>query len=297
MLRGRYAAQGRRSTPVHRACPPRYDRCISASFTNPRLNSIFESPSLPGFDLPADIEEIYGRFGLDADVVYANFVSSLDGAVAFQGVPRSSAIISGGSVADRFMVALLRASADAIIVGAGTYRAHTGPWTPANAFPAVEGAFGELRRMLAMRTDPTLVVVTRSGNLGPAKRVPQELIVVSMEPDEAHQPDAPEGSHVIDLSGSASIVPDLVVELRRRGFSRLLTEGGPQLMGEFLRASAVDELFLTVSPLVFGSTQGEIVGIADEATFERGEPIRTTLSSVRTDGSHLFLRYAIEHPS
>ena len=195
------------------------------------------------------------------------------------------------------MVALLRASADAIIVGAGTYRAHAGPWTPAHAYPALEAAFAQMRHALGMRSEPTLVVVTRSGNLGPPKAAGQELIVVSTEPGRTRDTNEAEGPEIIDLSGPTSTAEDVMGELRRRGFARLLTEGGPQLMGEFLRASAVDELFLTVSPLVFGSTNGPIVGIADNAAFEGGHAIRTTLSSVRTDGSHLFLRYAIEHRS
>lgn len=263
--------------------------------TNPQLATLFESPSLPAFELPQGLEAIYGRFGLPPEVVYANFVSSLDGAVALQGVQRASPIISGGSAADRFVVALLRASADAVVIGAGTYRAHAGPWTPANAYPDLTAAFAQMRRGLGLRGEPVLVVVTRSGKLGPPKPALEGSIIVSTTSGQRPEPGVLGASEVLDMSGSESVPRDLVGELRRRGFARILTEGGPQLMGDLLGASVVDELFLTVSPLVFGSTLGEIVGIADGARFEGDQPVRAIISSVRKDDSHLFLRYSIEN--
>src|SRR5213078_165908 len=94
---------------------------------------LFDAPGPRPFDLPEEIRRRYGEFGLGPDTVFANFVSSVDGAVALPGVEKSSQVIGGGSRADRFVVALLRAAADAVVVGAGTYRAHRGPWTAQTA--------------------------------------------------------------------------------------------------------------------------------------------------------------------
>ena len=62
-------------------------------------------------------------------------------------------------------MALLRAMADAVVVGAGTLREHDGPWTAEKAFPAAADAFRRLRADLSSAAAPALVVVTASGEL------------------------------------------------------------------------------------------------------------------------------------
>lgn len=146
---------------------------------SPELQTLFQASGLPRFDLPEALERTYGAFGLGDRVVYGNFVASLDGIVAIPGVPRSSGLISGGEPADRFVVGLLRASADAIVIGAGTFRAHDGPWTSDNAYPDGAEDFVDLRRREGMRPVPTLVVVTASGNLGGSSSKLQGTIVIT----------------------------------------------------------------------------------------------------------------------
>src|SRR4029434_7126491 len=107
----------------------------------PRFETFLETEGLPRFDLPEALEASYGPFGLPERVVYANFVASVDGIVAVPDRARSSALISGGDPADRFLVALLRACADAVVIGAGTFRAHGAPWTAAKAYPAAGSSF------------------------------------------------------------------------------------------------------------------------------------------------------------
>jgi hypothetical protein len=91
------------------------------------LDVLFEKSGLPSYDLPADLERLYGGgLGFEAPRLYANFVSSLDGVVALEGEKHSSQMISGQSEADRFVMGLLRACADAVLIGAGTLRAAPG---------------------------------------------------------------------------------------------------------------------------------------------------------------------------
>lgn len=101
------------------------------------------------------------RYRLRSPCFYANFVSSVDGVTALgPGHPDSGGTISGHSEADRFVMALLRASADAILVGAGTL-----PATPViagrrrDAYPAAAADFTELRRQLNRPIQPLLVAV------------------------------------------------------------------------------------------------------------------------------------------
>ena len=69
----------------------------------------------------------------------AIFVTSIDGVAAIEGVKTSSATISGGEPTDRFVMAVLRGVADAVVVGSGTLKEHAGPWTAEKAFPLRHG--------------------------------------------------------------------------------------------------------------------------------------------------------------
>lgn len=119
------------------------------------LAPLFEIDGLPTYDLPEPLRRLYGgSLGFARPRVYANFVASLDGVVALEDEPHSSQLISGSSEADRFVMGLLRACADAVVIGAGTLRAAPDSvWTPAFIFPDAARDFAALRRDLG-RPDP-----------------------------------------------------------------------------------------------------------------------------------------------
>jgi len=265
----------------------------------PRLEfqTLIEIPGLPAFQLPEAVESIYGTFGLPAQVVYANFVASVDGVVAVPELPKSSAVISGGSPADRFLVALLRACADAVVIGAGTFRAHSGPWTAAKAYPDAASEFAELRRRLDLTPEPRLVVVTGSGRLnGVGPKLTGAIVATTGKAAdrvrELVEPDA----QVVPIGESGSLDPaEVLTALAALGYRRVLTEGGPKLMGQLLRAQAVDELFLTVSPLLTGGGQPARPVLSQGADLlSGGGPAPARLASARSHGSYLFLRYLLE---
>lgn len=270
------------------------------------FQTVLEAPGLPAFDLPEGIETIYGKFGLPAQVVYANFVASVDGVVALPELPKSSAVISGGSPADRFLVALLRACADAVVIGAGTFRAHRGPWTAAKAYPDSAGDFAELRRRLGLAPEPRLVVVTGSGRLDGADRADgadrpgpklSGALVATTGPDAAQARELAElDAEVMPVGETRPLAPVAVLTaLAARGYRRILTEGGPKLMGKLLQARAVDELFLTVSPLLTGGGEPARPALSDGADLlAGGDPAAVRLASARVHASHLFLRYFLE---
>src|SRR5205807_8778101 len=127
-----------------------------------------ESGGLPAYDLPAALATIYGgTLGFTAPCLYANFVSSVDGVVSLgHEHPSSGGVISGGSLADRFVMGLLRVCADAVLIGAGTLRGSPGHvWTPGHVYPPGADDFTEVRRHLGRSLDPVLFVVTASGDL------------------------------------------------------------------------------------------------------------------------------------
>jgi riboflavin biosynthesis pyrimidine reductase len=231
--------------------------------------------------------------------VYANFVSSIDGIVALEGgrAP-SGGIISGRNEADRFVMGLLRAFADAVLVGAGTVRAEGGKalWTPDYIFPAAAKAYADLRQALKREKTPRLVIVCGSDDLDPSERALEAGALVLTTAAAAKRLHAvlPKATEVRALSESDPLDVDAVFDtLRAEGFQTILSEGGPQLFGELVSRDRVDELFLTVSPVLEGQS-GESFGLIRGVDFGR-TPKRSRLLSARRHESHLFLRYQLHH--
>jgi len=256
-----------------------------------RLERLFEVPDGAGIELPPEIEAAHGGgFALPERVVYANFVSSIDGVAAIEGIERSSSVISGAAAADRFVMALLRSVADAVLIGSATLREHGGPWTAERAFPAAAEAFARVRDG---RPAPTLAVVTGSGDLPTdVPALADAVVITTASGAERITASGVRAGEVVDAGSGDRVDPPTAVDLlRERGNERILTEGGPSLMGSMLRAGVVDELFLTVSPALLGGGPGRppLTGAVDLLDRDAG----ARLIGVRRAADHLFLRYAI----
>ena len=132
-----------------------------------------EDEDLPRWDVPDQLAELYGgAIGLDEPCVVANFVESLDGVVAVPRLPRSHAVIGDESEADRFVLALMRACADAVVVGSGTLLASPkGTWRIDRAYPPAAEALAELRARRGRSEQPLVVAVTTGASLDPAHPV------------------------------------------------------------------------------------------------------------------------------
>jgi riboflavin biosynthesis pyrimidine reductase len=265
----------------------------------PGLETLYEEDDLPRFDLPEELERAHGPFGLADEVVFANFIASVDGVADVPGVQASSKLLSGGHPADRLTMALLRASADAVVVGAGTFRAHRGPWTAEAAYPDGAEPFAELRRGLGLAARPRQVVVSASGRLEDEAKMRDTLVLTTATGARTLKGVAVPGLEVEEIGETGPIDAHAVISLLRdRGCRRILTEGGPRLMGKLLEARAVDELFLTVSPVVAGGGEN-----TPRPTFAAGvdllpsTDVRARLRTVRRSESYLFLRYALRWPT
>jgi len=258
---------------------------------------LFEAADLPDYSLPADLKHVYGRLGFPDRVVYSNFVSSIDGVVTLGSKPSAGSVISGKDSADRFLMGLLRACADAVLLGAGTMRATPGHlWTPAHVYPSLATEFTALRSALGRSAEPPLVVLTASGEL------------------DYHHPALAKGAIVMTTAGGATKIGkrlpgtcELVVlgkgksleigkavaELHDRGLKVLLCEGGPHLMGQLLADDLLDEAFLTLSPVVAGRDKEERFGMVEGIELLPGKGAWSKLFSVRRHGDYLFLRYGV----
>jgi riboflavin biosynthesis pyrimidine reductase len=250
-------------------------------------------------DLPAALLEPYGGgLGLPASSVYANFVASVDGIVAIGDVPASSKMIGGRDEGDRFVMALLRAAADVVLVGAETFREHRGPWAARATSPAAADAFAEFRRDEGRAADPVLAVVTASGRIEPKEgRARQDTLALTTRGGARALARSSGGVSDVVVVGDREILDGagIVGALRERGFERILTEGGPRLMAQLLEARVVDELFLSVSPVLAGGGQppGERSTLSPRLELLPDHRVPGSLRSVKRRNSYLFLRYGL----
>lgn len=214
------------------------------------------------------------------------------------GIAPSGRIISGRNEADRFVMGLLRAFADAVVVGAGTVRAEgrRALWTPDFIFPAAADAYRELRQTLKRAPTPQLVIVSGRGDLDPSHRALQTgaLVFTTGHGSSQLRKRLPQATEVRVVSDADRVgVDELFGALAVEGYRSILTEGGPQLFGQMVASDRVDELFLTVSPVLAGQKGDRSFGLIRDIEFGR-TPKRSRLLSVRRHASHLFLRYGLE---
>ena len=226
--------------------------------------------------------------------VRMNFAASADGSVAGNGA--LSASVSGP--ADKRVFSLLRATCDAVVVGAGTARAEK--YGPVKVRPSMQ----ELRRSQGRTDPPALVLVTANAELNPesemfTKSVSRTIVVTSAAAPHDRRRALAEVADVLICGDELVDLTVMVNELAKRGLERLLGEGGPQLFASMLAASQVDDLCLTISPLLVGGIVLGVTGIphppsritAGPPLFPN--PLRLSLRSLIEADSFLMTLYQI----
>ena len=260
------------------------------------LELLFERDDLARFGVPDRLAALYGGdFGLARPLLYANFVESLDGTVSLPDAGESGHIISGDNRADRFVMGLLRAAADAVLIGAGTFRsAGNHRWHAERIFPAAAAEFAELRRRLGLAPTPKFVLITASGEIdAQAPALKDALIITAPDSVGKLRASVAASTRVIAPGASPIALPWVMELLRAEGYERVLTEGGPTLVGGLIAQNLLDELFVTVSPRIFGRAPGDAKKSLVHGVNLLGTPLE--LTSARRHGSHLFLRYELEN--
>jgi riboflavin biosynthesis pyrimidine reductase len=284
------------------------DRATAAQ--GPALEVLFDPSGqadgpLRGFGMPSELERRYGRpllvaLRTDRPTVIANFVSTLDGIVALGGGRLSGGgLISGFHEPDRFVMGLLRALADVIVIGAGTLRGSSGHgWTAERVHPESAAAFAAWRAEMGLAQHPTTAVVTGSGDI-PVEHSglndPSIPVVIATTPRGAerlrHAGLAPHVS-IEPIGADGPLDADALVGIgASRGARLILTEGGPHVMGEFVRGGLLDELFLTLAPQVVGRDAAGRLGLVEGLALPSADARWHELVSLRRSADHLFLRY------
>lgn len=260
------------------------------------LQALFETPTLAPTELTPPLEHLYGGgLGFSGPTFYANFVSSLDGTVALHAIPQSNKLISAGSEADGFVMALLRGLADAVVTASGTLAGSPrGTWSPARAHPASGEMLAELRRVRGQPERPELVILTGSGAIDPDHPALAEraVVVTTTKGASRLRGRVPGSAELLPIAAAGVIEPSAVIAaLHDRGHRLILLEAGPHTFGTFAAAGVVDELFLTVSPVLTGGSAQTRLSLVEGVEPLRDGLVRAELLSLRRHDDHLFLRY------
>jgi riboflavin biosynthesis pyrimidine reductase len=269
------------------------------------LQTLFEGPGLgAALPLPDELARLYGKLSFqsrrDGPLILGNFVSTLDGVVSLDAGKSGGGAISGENQQDLMVMGLLRAAADVVIEGAGTLRAAPkGILTAAHVFPRLEKAYAELRQRLGKAATPLNVIVSASGNLDLGLRIFQSgevrALILTSPPGEQRlaAQGLPPSVEVRALRGAEGLGSAALVQ--SLGLSRgqvLLVEGGPHLMGSFIKDRQLHELFLTLAPQVAGRDEASRrPGFVSGQSFAPADPRWGDLIGVKRGQSHLFLRY------
>lgn len=211
--------------------------------------------------------------------VRANFIASLDGAATHGGHTREL-----NNADDKRVFDLLRMMCDVVLVGAGTVRA--------------EGYadLGIDRKAIAWRVghglpaQPTLALVSAqlslSAGMAALARSPVRPIIFTLERSAPEKRQAL--SAVADIVACGRDTLDcraMLAALAERGLVQVLCEGGPHLFGALIEADCIDELCLTLSPVLENGAAGRIVAGAAQTTRSM------RLGHAISVGSMLMVRY------
>ena len=252
------------------------------------IDLLWEEHGLPEQSLPDGLRYLYGGgLGFDGPVLYTNFVETLDGVVAIPALEKSNALVADGSAADKFLMGLLRALADVVLIGSGTLLASPkGMWRPAGVYPAAADAFASLG-------DPAVAVVSTGASLDPSHPVLQKAVVLTTTRGAELLPGTLPDVVVVN-DGDWVDLRAAVGVLRARGHERILSEAGPTVFASLLADALVDELFLTVSPVLAGRlAAGGRLGLVEGVELLPQARVGGRLLSVRKSDEHLFLRYRL----
>jgi riboflavin biosynthesis pyrimidine reductase len=238
------------------------------------------------FPVAADDPDLVQLYAYpDGQWLRANMVSTADGAASLNGVTQG---ISSGT--DRRVFALLRTLCDVILVGASTVRKEK--YKPARP----RELWSHLRD--GRPPTPPIAVVTRRLDLDPdsplitaAPPHARTIVITTARAPAGRRAEVARHADVV-VAGDEAVDPKTAVDaLAARGHRRILAEGGPSLLAQLLEAGLLDELCLTIAPLMTGPAAHRIVDGPPAA----GPPQPLTLAHVLVDDGFLLTRYTTKN--
>ncbi|MDB9528943.1 dihydrofolate reductase family protein [Oscillatoria sp. CS-180] len=183
------------------------------------------------------------------------------------------------------------AQADGVLSGAGTLRAY------GTCLPVRDGALLVQRHKAQKPPQPVQIVCSYSGQLDPQLRffqqsVPRWLLTSEAGGDRWRQ--SPAFDYVAPWLRPPTDWQDILQKLYNLGIERLAVLGGGTLVADLVERDLVDELYLTLCPLLLGGKTAPTPVDGQGLTTELA--IRLQLLEVKTMGSEVFLHYCRCHP-
>jgi riboflavin biosynthesis pyrimidine reductase len=219
--------------------------------------------------------------------VISNMVMSLDGTVVVEGNERGL-----GSSVDQALMRELRVGADVVMNGAGTLRQ-----SGTSSRVATE-AHQQIRVSQGKTPHPLAAVVTGSGDLPLdrgffSERDYEAIVLVADTAPEQRRRDIEATGREVVLLPAAEFVPSILRHLRvDRGAQVVLVEGGPQLLGSFIAAGALDEYFLTLGPVAVSANAPRAAAVAPRPpTIASLAHFDQVSAHLNPETSELYLRY------
>jgi 5-amino-6-(5-phosphoribosylamino)uracil reductase len=213
--------------------------------------------------------------------VRATMLSTLDGAVT--GADGRSGSISNPT--DRAVFSVLRGLADVVLVGASTVRAE------GYLRPRPQQEFLERRTSAGQAAAPRLAVVTTTGRLGATDTAlggPDGAYVITCAGADLDRLRALAGADRVLVAGQDRVDAQLAVtHLAARGLRRILLEGGPHLLGDTIAGDCLDEICLTITPLL-------VAGDAMRVALGPASAVRTRLAHLAECDATLLGRWLIQ---
>jgi riboflavin biosynthesis pyrimidine reductase len=267
---------------------------------------LFEDDIQATVSLPRDLQTIYGGDWhlpqlSGRPYVYSNFVQSRDGRVSFS-VPghMGGGDVSGFNAHDQWLMGLLRARADAVVMGDTTLKIEPEHlWTCEYICPSGAALFLEFRRLEHRRDCPLQVFLSLDGDLNTDANVfcqeQLHLIVAttSRGAERAKEIRCQANLEVLALGEDKVDIRRLCnVLYTNYGVKTLLCEGGPRAYGSFISAERIDEEFLTLAPTVIGNDVSRFFrpSLIEGVAFMPRQHPKSKPVSLRRAGDHLFLR-------
>ncbi len=222
--------------------------------------------------------------------IVLNYATSVDGKIS----PDRRGPVRFSSRKDRALLDEIRAEADAVLIGAGTLRAEDPP-------AGIQSAKHRDERVKNGRPPhPVSIVLSRTlrmpseGRYFKNQQVERIIVTPEETPGEMFAPfqDKAEliqvGQNSVDLTALCDI-------LYVRGMHRIVVEGGGEVNMAFFEADLVDEVYMTLCPVIIGGRNAPTP--ADGLGFSAGRPASLALVESRQFGQELFLRYRVERES
>ncbi|MCS5733622.1 pyrimidine reductase family protein [Herbiconiux daphne] len=231
-----------------------------------------------------DLLALYAPADRGTPHLRVNFIESLDGSATLEG--RSGGL---GRPADKLVFDTLRGVADVVLVGAGTARAEGyGALTVA---PRFDG----WRRDAGLSPQPAMALVSGRLDFDPtsdlfAKAATKPLVFTARSAPQQARDRLSDVATIVDAGDTVVDAAVVVHELTSRGLTQVLCEGGPSFFGDLIAADLVDELCLSMSPVLEGGKGSRVATARAAASMPRGLRLAHLLKS----GSLLLTRWVRE---